>query len=223
MSLDIESAAQLDLDALASEPMLVLDPASIRNLIEERRKIGADRFDEVWEGQYRMSPSPSNRHYRVADAIYRVLAEFFDGTKTIVQTGGSVSDRRREWAKNFRVPDVLVVMPGGKAIDCGEFYHGGPDFVVEIVSPGERPHDKLPFYASIGVREALLIDRDTLELELFRLDGERITSQGRSTQTESLPIASVVMPLTWSTTTRNDRPALRIHCDAQTFERWISP
>jgi Uma2 family endonuclease len=164
-------------------------------MIEERRKLGLDRFDEVWEGQYRMSPQPNNKHYRLADALFRVISEVYEGTAAIVQTGGNVSDRREGWTKNFRGPDLLVVLPGSKAIDCGDYFFGGPDFVVEVISPGERPLDKLPFYAKVGTREVLHLDRETKALSLFRLSDGQMQLVGESNTKKSLTVTSTVLPL----------------------------
>jgi Uma2 family endonuclease len=50
---------------------------------------------------------------------------------------------------------------------------GGPDAVIEIRSPEDDTYDKLPFYASLGVREMVVCDRDTKEPEIFRLAGSQ--------------------------------------------------
>ena len=42
--------------------MLVQDVDLSRQLIAERRRLGHDRFDEVWEGVYVMNPLPNNEH-----------------------------------------------------------------------------------------------------------------------------------------------------------------
>lgn len=40
--------------------------------------------------------------------------------------------------------------------------------MIEIRSPGDETYEKLPSYADLGVREILVIDRDTLAIEMFR-------------------------------------------------------
>lgn len=40
-------------------------PAEFRALLERRRRWGADRFDEVWEGVYRIMPAPGAAHRRI--------------------------------------------------------------------------------------------------------------------------------------------------------------
>lgn len=56
-------------------PTLVLDPppADFQALLERRRRIGADRRDEVWKGVLHMTPTPS-AHARLAAQVLILLA-----------------------------------------------------------------------------------------------------------------------------------------------------
>lgn len=51
---------------------------------------------------------------------------------------------------------------------------GAVELAVEILSPGDETYDKLPFYAAVGVREVLVVDPETLGVELFVLRGGRL-------------------------------------------------
>jgi Uma2 family endonuclease len=44
--------------------------------------------------------------------------------------------------------------------------------LIEVRSPNDRSLEKLDFYASIGVREVLVVDQDDKSLRLFRLAGK---------------------------------------------------
>jgi Uma2 family endonuclease len=66
---------------------------------------------------------------------------------------------------------LVLLTPERFHIDCNEYFDGGPDAVVEIHSPGDESYEKFPFYAAVGVREVLVIDRDTKEPELYELIG----------------------------------------------------
>ncbi|HUE87819.1 MAG TPA: Uma2 family endonuclease [Vicinamibacterales bacterium] len=55
--------------------------------------------------------------------------------------------------------------------------HGGPDAVIEIRSPHDETDEKLPFYAAIGTREVIVIDRDTKQPEIFCLAGSQYVAQ----------------------------------------------
>src|SRR5258707_10298401 len=117
-----------------------------------------------------MSPLANNEHQQFAFRLAMVLQEAmgFDSDAN-VYAGVNVSDRRDHWTSNYRVPDVAVVLPGGRAEDCGEFLLGGPDFVAEIVSPGDQTIEKISFYAEAGVRELLVVHRQPWALELYSL------------------------------------------------------
>ena len=116
-----------------------------------------------------------------------------------VYQGVNVSDRDDDWTKNFRCPDVAVYLTGNPAVAKGAYWHGGPDFAVEILSPDDRSREKLDFYARVGVRELLLIDRDPWALELYRRNGAEWALAGRSTL-EPVRFAS-------SSPARNTKPA----------------
>jgi hypothetical protein len=115
----------------------------------------------------------------------------------IVYPGVNVSDREKGWRKNYRCPDVAVVLPGCKAKNCGTHWFGGPDFAVEIISPKDRSREKLPFYSAVGVRELLLLDRQPWSLELFRLQERTLVSFGRSTIQRPIKLASSILPVSF--------------------------
>src|SRR5436305_9087721 len=119
--------------------LIVCDREQERTLIRERRRSGADRFDEVWDGVYIMSPLADNEHQRVSTLLASSFIQAFLGRSEVqVFAGLNVSDRREKWKKNFRCPDVGVFLPGNPAEDRGTHWYGGPDFVVEVVSTYDR-------------------------------------------------------------------------------------
>ena len=76
--------------------------------------------------------------------------------------------------KNYRIPDLTFVAAGREDILHEDGVGGeGPDAVIEIRSPHDETYDKLSFYASLGVREVIVIDRDTKRPELYRLAGSQ--------------------------------------------------
>ncbi|MHC5537695.1 Uma2 family endonuclease [Singulisphaera rosea] len=190
--------------------ILVKDPFMQRRLIAHRKKTGADRWDEVWDGIYNMSPLPNNLHQWLVSKLLFVLSMAVEPVEGTVLAQVNVSDRGKGWAKNYRQPDVAVMLPGGKAQDLVTHYRGGPDFVVEILSPHDRAREKLPFYAGIGVRELLLIDRDPWTLELYRLNDEELSLVGRVVAEVDPALASAVLSLNFAFTAGQDRPFIDI-------------
>ena len=146
---------------------VIRDPILEEQILADRAKSGADRYDEVWEGLYITAPMPNDEHQMLVGRFTRVLDEVItDHELGQVRPGVNISDRVEDWRQNYRVPDVAVFLNNTKAINHDSFWHGGPDFAIEIISPGDQARDKLAFYAATQTRELLIIDRAPLQLEL---------------------------------------------------------
>ena len=199
----------------------VLDPLTAAAIVAEREASGADRYDEVWEGVYVMSPLADIEHQDLATALSSVLFYAVDRAGLgRVFNGVNVSDREKGWKRNYRVPDVAVYLRGNPARHCGTYWCGGPDFAVEVISPEERPREKFPFYASTGTREVLLMDRDPWTLELHRLRDGALVLIGASTPERPDVLASEVLPLTFRLIPGEDRPRIEVqHTDG--IQRWV--
>lgn len=202
-------------------PTLVLDPQIAQQLLAERRAWGGDRFDEVWDGVYVLSPLANNEHQELIGALsaaFRAALAGVSGAR--VFPGINVSDRNEGWEQNYRCPDVAVVLPGSRAMDCGAHYCGGPDFVVEIVSDFDRSRDKFDFYAQVGVREFLIVNRSPWQLELYRWQRGKLKLVGTSAAETPLPLVSRVLPLTLTLESRPDaRPEISL-ANPATGEQW---
>jgi Uma2 family endonuclease len=201
--------------------MLVFDPAMEDRLKAEREESGADRYDEVWEGVYMMAPLADDEHQDLQTKLGAIfqLTIGWPGLG-LVRTGVNVSDREQGWTKNYRIPDVAVAVPDGAVRNCGTHWVGGPDFAIEIASPGDRSRDKLDFYGANHVRELLLIDRDPWKMELYRAAGAQLRLVGRSElQTEAV-LNSDVVPLEFRLVAGNPRPQIEVrHTDG--VQRWL--
>ncbi len=146
---------------------LVLDPTVSEQLIAQRRASGSDRYDEVWNGEYVIMPLADLQHQDLVSwlvHIFRLVWDDVDRGKTYA--GANISGDAEDWTQNYRIPDVLSLTKDTKAIDRGTHLLGGPETAVEIVSPGENPPDKFDFYASVGVRDLLVIERNPWRLTL---------------------------------------------------------
>jgi Uma2 family endonuclease len=178
--------------------LLITDPELRRQLIAERRRTGADHHDEVWNGVYVMSPLANDEHQRIVMRLAFILEAVIGQTdQGDVRPGANVSDRLTDWKRNYRVPDVVVRLAGGRARILENHWYGGPDFVVEVVSPGDRSRKKLDFYASIGVRELLLVDRALQYLELYALQGKQLVPIGVLRAPGPQRLESDVVPLSF--------------------------
>lgn len=202
---------------------LVTDQELERDLRRRRRKAGTDRWDEVWDGVYVMAAMPNNEHQAIANkllfAFESVLGQPGRG---LVFPGVNISDRPERWKRNYRCPDVAVFLPGNTAVDRATHWFGGPDFAVEVVSPGEDPHGKLGFYAKVHTRELLVIDRDPWRLELFRLTDQELKLAAVSVLAGNAPgamIVSEVVPFRWRVLPGSERPRVEVTC-TETGQVW---
>lgn len=145
---------------------LLLDsPASgLEDLLERRRRSGLDRNDEVWEGVLHMVPAPSGPHSSVEWQLARLLGPLAE--QADLHAGGQFNLGAGE--HDYRVPD------GGlhRAPPLVTWYPTAA-LVLEIVSPGDESWEKLPFYATHGVDEVLIVDPQQRSVDWLALeDGE---------------------------------------------------
>ncbi len=125
-------------------------PPELEALLERRHRSGLDRLDEVWEGVLHMTPAASGEHAIIAQQLAELLgpaarAAGLFATMHEFNLGSSEHD--------FRVPDGGVHRSPPLGV-----WHLTAAVVVEIVSPGEEPWGKLPFYAAHDVDEVLIVD-----------------------------------------------------------------
>jgi Uma2 family endonuclease len=201
--------------------MLVLDRHAAQDYLSQRRASGNDRWDEVWDGVYILMPNPNIEHQGIAGRLMMlVLGPMVEMPgRGQVFPGVNVSDRFDDWTKNYRCPDIAVYLEGNPAQPRGSYWYGGPDFAVEIVSPDDRSRDKFGFYARVGVRELLLIDREPWALELYRNQGAGLALAGASTLDDPRVLTSGVLPLAFRLVPGAMRPDIEVtHSDG--VQRW---
>jgi Uma2 family endonuclease len=199
--------------------MFVTDPSAVEALIASRQASGADRWDEVWDGVYVMNPLPNNEHQDlVTELVFNFRLLFGRGA---VFPGVNLSDREIDWQRNYRGPDVVVQLPGGRGRNLGTHWIDGADFLVEILSPGDRSREKLDFYAAIGAREVMIVDRSPWVIELYRLGGDEMKLVGASSLSQQDVLRSSVLPLSFRLVASQERPQIEVlHHDGQ--QRWLA-
>ncbi len=200
---------------------LIRDREMEQRLIARRRRLGHDKFDEVWKGVYVMAPVANIEHQDFVSGLDYLLGSVVRMSgQGIVLPGTNVSDRRVGWKKNFRCPDVAVFLKDTQAINCDTFWFGGPDFAIEVASPGEKVKKKLSFYAKVGTRELLVLDRYPWNLSLYRLSDGELNLVGTSSVTASEWLASSVVPLSFRLIDGVERPRIETrHADG--LQSWI--
>lgn len=192
--------------------MLVLDPYVEDRLVAERKASGADRYDEVWEGIYMMTPIPNTEHQRIVARLTSILLEIIDWPELGEVCAGVNLSRAdiQDWTQDYRVPDVAVLLQGSRGEDCNTHWRGGVDFLIEVTSPGDRTREKIPFYSRIGVVELLLLDRQSWALELYRREEDQLKKVGQSSVDAGEVLASAAVPLTFQLVSGDPRPQIKV-------------
>jgi Uma2 family endonuclease len=147
-------------------------------ILDWRRRTGADRWDEMWDGELHMPPEPNLAHQDLALSLVAWLEIHWKGSQrgnrvrlpvNVAPSGG--------WPHDYRIPDLMLVRADSRGVDRGEYYEGPPTVVIEIRSPGDESYEKLSFYAKLGVPEVWIIHRDTKAPEVYVLDAGRYEKQ----------------------------------------------
>jgi Uma2 family endonuclease len=192
-------------------PTIVHDRSLTEEILRERRALGNRTRDEVWEGVTHIMPEPDNEHQRIATFFGTVFSVLFGlDSANSIQGTANISDRIKGWKKNYRNPDMVYYSAGSRAVDHGKFWYGGPDFLLEIISPDDMSRDKLPFYASIGTKEVLILDRYPWQFELDQLTRGRLRLAGTARPGDRAGVSSGVVPLTFNLVRGRPRPRVRL-------------
>jgi Uma2 family endonuclease len=189
--------------------VLITDPVWGMELRAARAREDGDKWNEVWDGVLVMPSLPNDEHQEVrANLLLPLLTVIGVPGLGKVRAGVNVTDRHPDWKSNYRGPDVVVYLTGNPAVNHGTHWVGGPDFLVEIASPGENPRQKNEFYARVGTREVMIIDRDPWGVELFELDGAMLRSVGRADERDAAVVTSATLPFTFGLRAATPRPAI---------------
>ncbi len=201
-------------------PLMVLDPAAAEHLLAERRRLGQDRKDEVWNGTYMMSPDPTFNHNLIAFELCAIFTQVVKPLGGKAYPGGNVSDRAKGWEQNYRCPDVVVLFPQNPARNLNTVLVGGPDFAVEIISPHDHAHEKLPFYGKIKTRECLYIDSEEKCVELYRLNGDQMDLVAKLNSENGLSCESQVLQLRFQVKAEGSQTLLEVQSLIVPSEHW---
>ncbi len=130
-----------------------------QSLLDERRRLGHDHADEMWEGVLHMVPPASGPHQERGTALVSILHALSKqrGLRATYETGVFAVGRDDD----YRVPDNVVSRPENRTLRGVD---GRAELVVEFRSRNDESYEKLPFYARVGVQEVLILDGSTIDL-----------------------------------------------------------
>lgn len=200
----------------------ILDVELAREFVRSRQEREQDLFDEVWEGVYVVPPLARNSHQDLVSALTSILFHVVNLEKRgRVLAGANVSDRQAGWERNYRDPDIVVVLNNSRAVDCETHWMGGPDFLVEVQSPNDETEEKILFYSQLQVRELLIVQRDARRLRLLRHDGFRLVEISPSAWQGKKWFLGEVVPLAFRRCGSRHRPQTEVQRTDGIPGRWI--
>ncbi|HBA47901.1 MAG TPA: Uma2 family endonuclease [Lachnospiraceae bacterium] len=140
--------------------MNAVQPQSQVITLEQYEALPEDIRAEVFDGQIYYMASPSQIHQELLTELLVSIRNYLRKKGGKCQIFPAPFDVKLSGRPLTIVqPDIMVVCDKGK-LD-GKRCNGAPDFIIEIVSPGNPADDyirKLYYYKNAGVREYWIVD-----------------------------------------------------------------
>jgi len=142
--------------------------------LEQYESLEEDSRAEVFDGRIYYMASPSQEHQTILLELSSVINSYVKKKKGECKVFPAPFDVKLSDDPLIIVqPDIMIVCNHEK-LD-GKRCNGAPDFIIEIVSPGNPSDDyirKLYYYKNAGVREYWIVDprRKTVTVNFFERD-----------------------------------------------------
>jgi len=155
-----------------SEPMPELQPQPEIITLEQYEALPQDTRAEVFDGIIYDMSSPSQDHQTISTELTTILNTYIKSRKGSCRVFHAPFDvKLSDNPLTIVQPDIMIVCDRNK-LD-GKRCNGAPDFIIEIVSPGNPADDyirKLYYYKNYGVREYWIADprRKTVTVNYFK-------------------------------------------------------
>jgi Uma2 family endonuclease len=129
-------------------------------MLDERRRLGQDKRDEVWDGVLHMVAPPGGPHQELGSEFLLAVGPLAKRRGLVARyaTGLFRSDA------DYRVPDLSFA----RSDQLSDRGLEGAELVAEIRSPRDETYEELDFYAHVGVQELLVLHPRPRKIELFR-------------------------------------------------------
>jgi len=132
-----------------------------RTLMEVYKNLPEGTLVELIDNNLYMSPSPLPRHQAVLNEINFQLMLFFkknlNGMVYIAPF-----DVYFDEVSNAVQPDLIIVLNSNiNKVNPDGHFHGIPDIIIEVLSPGSKDHDQIKkrtLYEKFGVKEYWMVE-----------------------------------------------------------------
>ena len=154
--------------------MPALQPQPQTITLQQYEALPADTRVEIFEGIVYDMASPSEMHQTISTELITILNSYTKNRRGTCRVFHAPFDvKLSDNPLTIVQPDLMIVCDRNK-LD-GKRCNGAPDFIIEIVSPGNPSDDyirKLYYYKNAGVREYWIVDplRKTVTVNHFEAD-----------------------------------------------------
>ena len=134
-----------------------------RTITEVYEMLPEGTLAELIDNQIYMSPAPFSSHQKLLLKLANKLVEIVENVN-LGEVIIAPFDVKLDIARNAVQPDITVILKSNPQQIIDGRYVGIPDFVVEILSPGNKEHDlvtKKDLYEKFGVQEYWVVDPET--------------------------------------------------------------
>lgn len=132
---------------------------------------------EFTDGYMDFLPMPTDKHQAILRFLFRILDAL------MMQTGGTVffaALRLQIRPRMYREPDLMLLLVKDDPRRQNRYWLGA-DLVVEIVSPDGPERDmveKVADYAEAGIPEYWIVNPNTADISVLRLEGDAYVAHG---------------------------------------------
>lgn len=145
-----------------------------RTIMEVFKTLPEGTLAEVIDNHLPMSPAPNPFHRRVAVSLTSKLNAFISQHQ-LGEIFAAPVDLYLDEFSNAVQPDILYISKDNKLTIDREGLHGVPDLIIEILSPGNKDHDRVTkkeLYEKFGVKEYWIVDPETKLSSGYTLQGQ---------------------------------------------------
>ena len=147
--------------------------------LEQYEALPEDKRAEVFDGVIYDMSSPSQIHQTISIELSNIIYNYIKKKKGLCQLlNAPFNVKLSDNPLTIVQPDIMVICDKSK-LD-GKRCNGAPDFIIEIVSPGNPSDDyirKLYYYKNFGVREYWIVDPKRKIITVNYFEGDIVSVQ----------------------------------------------
>jgi Uma2 family endonuclease/DNA-binding XRE family transcriptional regulator len=131
---------------------------------------------ELINGKLYYLGAPNRIHQKLSGELYYCILSYIKGKRGLCEVySAPFAVKLSEEDNTIVQPDISVICNKDKLDYRG--CNGGPDFVIEILSPSNKSYDcieKLKLYSIYDIREYWIVDPDSKKVIVYQLDKNKV-------------------------------------------------